>query len=803
MGLDLSDRELEKLDWSHFTDLLCKAARTNLGRLECARLKPTVLNPEQATQRAKAVVELLLLKSQSQLVLPLGDFPDISQILLRVSRSGKINVEEFADLVRFNKSVQGLIVFLSRHMALLPVTNKLLKELEGIEAWAKKTYPLLGPQGDIADSASEDLRALRKLSKDLHEKIKKRLEDFLHNPKLAELMQDFYVTVRDGRYVLPVKANFKGRVPGIIHDVSHTEATLFVEPEEIVDWNNQLKVVEKEIQKEIERILDGVVDLTQDYVHHWLANQDTVALADLLSASQEVTSAWGARVCVPEWGQRLCFEQLSHPLLLIQRTVVPNTLEWDLGLVLSGPNTGGKTVLLKSIGLSVVLTWCGLPVPAKSMTIPENMHRLFVDIGDDQNIEKDLSTFSAHLVALKNILEKCRSGDLVLLDEIATGTSPEDGQPLAQSVLEDLLEKNVRFLATTHYGALKQFAMANEKCRIAAMAFDTKTRKATYQVILDIPGESSAFETAESLGFDKKIISRARTLKGDVSEDLDKAIRNLELARKKLIEKEEELESSRLELSAAHLKLEAQIAEYKEKQRVGLSQESKCILKDFQLLRDELAQSVKTASSEDLKSGGQKLFSKISDGADWIRKTVSEVSSEPELLQALDDAELVQDALVEIENLGLGIIAEKPKDLSEKALITVQVGDLKTRVSRKRLKRASKERVQQHQARKASISASHGAKIQLSSQPTHKSGSGICDVRGKNLEEALRKVESALNDLLHEDVHSITIIHGHGSDKLKDSLRDYIVKRREDLKFRPGSWPGEGGDGVTVVEKVF
>lgn len=802
--LKISDRTLENLEWPLLQAELARYARTSAGRGLCQRLRPGLLDADAAQLQAQGVLELAQLRTQTQLSLPLNDIPDVKDLLARLFRQGQMSLEEFAHLARFHKSAQGLATFLVRQAGHLPKIRALLKGIEPLETWARETFLLLDSQGDLVDSASEDLRALRKLSKDLHEKIKRRLDEFLQSPKLAELMQDFYITVRDGRYVLPIKSNFKGRVPGIIHDVSHTEATLFIEPEEIVDWNNQLKVAEKEIQKEIERILDEVVVSLQPHLPALLENFQILARADFLAAACELSLLWRQGVCAVSWGESLHFEQLYHPLLVLKKTVVSNTLTWDSGLVLTGPNTGGKTVLLKSVGLALTLVWAGLPVPAVSVQLPPHLKGLFADIGDDQDLGANLSTFSGHLLSINHILNHAGRGDLVLIDEIATGTAPEDGQPLAQAILEQLLDHEVHFLVTTHYGALKQFAMADDRCRIAAMAFDSSSRQATYEVIMDIPGESSAFETAENLGLDKKILARARALRGEVSEDLDKAIRNLEEARRRILSKEADLAMKGQALDLARQKAGEQVQEYRDKQAQGLSQEAKDILRDLTSLRNELSQRVKSANAEELKSGAHKLFTKISDGADLVRKSVQEAKQNVGMLAvALEDKDIYPDAVVEVENLGIGVIAELPKDLSDRAQIMVQVGDLRTRVSRKRLRKAPLEQAQHFQARKASMAAAHGAKVILSTPTPGKSGSGVCDVRGKSLDDAMRRIELALNDLLHETIHSLTIIHGHGSDRLKESVRDYISKRRDDLSFRPGSWPGEGGDGVTVVEKSF
>lgn len=800
-------RTLDVLEWRNLQAALATRAKTDFGRELCLAWVPGRLNVKAARVQAQAILGLAELVEESQRNLPLSDIPEVSDILRRIDRSGAITVEEFYALVRAHKAGQALHHYIQRYASTKPAIVESLRGFDLLEDWSRKHFPLLDNKGEIVDSASEDLRALRKLSADLHKKIQDKLKDHMHNPKLAEVMQDFYVTVRDGRYVLPVKTGFRARVPGIIHDVSNTEATLFIEPQEVVDANNQLKVVEKEIQREIERILAAVVEGSKTSVPAFRQNRELVAKADLIAAGAEVTIAWGGKACVAEWKSDVDaqFDKLRHPVLALKRKVVPNTLAWKQGLVLSGPNTGGKTVLLKSVGCAVCLAWAGLPVPAVAITLPASLGGLSADIGDDQNLERNLSTFSAHLAVLKEIHTQAKSGDMVLIDEIATGTSPEEGEPLAQAFLEELLARGVSFLVTTHYRGLKQFAMADERVRIAAMAFDRVTRTPTYEILMDVPGESSALEAAEQMGLPEELIRRARELRGEVSEDLTKAISKLEKARANFELKERELLASKEKVDAEAKRLRAQIEEYQAKQREGLALEARDVLKEFQALRDELSKAVKSASTQDLGGGATNLFTKISDAADSVRGVIDESRKGENLAPPAADADIVPDALLEIDGLGLGTVVEAPKDLANnpRAVVLVQVGDLKTRVVRSRLRKPSAERQRSFSTHRSANAVARERHDQArgGGHSASLSGNLICDLRGKSVEEAMRRLDQMLNELFRQENAVITCVHGHGSDRLKESIRDYLSRERADVVFRPGSWPGEGGDGVTIIER--
>ena len=801
-------RTLHVLEWGDVQQLLVERARTPVGRQLCAKAVPGAMDLERSQIFSKAVMEALDLKRESQFILPLGDIPDLGNLLLRISRSGSMLLDEFAALVRFQKSTQALHHFLNRYAVKKPNLLRALEGIELLENWTRKHFPLLDLQGQLVDGASEDLRALRGLAKELHEKIRHRLDDFLHNPKLAELMQDFYVTVRDGRYVIPVKTNFRGRVPGIVHDVSNTESTLFIEPQEVVESNNQLKMTEKEIEREIERILAQVVEATKPVVGALGRNLGKIADADFISAGLGLVESWNGQATVAKPGSKVAFEKLFHPVLCQSRKVVANDLQFSEAFILTGPNTGGKTVLLKSVGLCIALAWSGLPVPADSAEFPADLNGLIADIGDDQSIEQNLSTFSGHLLVLKEMIETSQAGDLVLVDEIATGTSPEDGQPLAQAVIEELLNRKVRAFITTHYGSLKQFAMMDERCRIASMAFDSKSKRPSFEVVLDIPGESSAFEIADQLGFPTLVTERAKLLRGEVSKDMKVAISRLEDARAKFLDKVRDLETREQEALTREQRAQSKVMEFESKMREGLSVEAREVLKGLQALREELALAVKKATQGDLSQGANPLFVKISDAGEQVRSVVEHGSKFNLSSKPLEDADLVAGAVVEVEGFGLGAVVEIPRDLQKgpRTSVLVQMGDLQTSVQRSKLRKASADRARSYQASRAVSFAGRdrvgGGKGSASAKAAASSGSKICDVRGKTVDDAMRRIESALNELAHNEDAVVTIIHGHGSDRLKDSIRGYIQKERDDLCYRSGTWPGEGGDGVTVVERA-
>lgn len=799
------DRTIEVLEWKGVQRLLGDCARTPQGKTFCALLKPGALSRGEAEAIAEATLEWRELSSELKILMPLADIPDLGTSLKRISRSASISIGEFASLIRFHRAAQGLSQFLNRYTLRKPALQQALSGLELLESWARKQFPLLDAQGQMADNASEDLRALRGLVKELHEQIKKRLDDYLHNPKLAELMQDFYITIRDGRYVIPVKVNFKGRVPGIVHDVSNTEQTLFVEPQEIVEWNNQLKVAEKEIEKEIDRILAVVVAETRPVVEALQKNEELIARADFISANARFSESFGLSYSKAKWHKGpVIAEGLLHPLLVQGRPVVANSLNFEQALILSGPNTGGKTVLLKALGLAALMAQCGCLVPAKSLSLPESLSGLRANIGDEQSLDLNLSTFSGHLQFLNEILNEAEAGDLVLIDEIATGTSPEEGQPLAQAIIERLLDNKVLLFVTTHYGGLKQFAMIEDRCRIAAMTFDKQSQSPTFKMEMDVPGESSAFDVALQLGLPRAVIDRARALRGEVSVDLNCAIEKLEQARKDFVHRGVELEAAIEKARLREQTAQAKIMELEAKMREGVQTEAREAIKKFNILRDELAALIRGSDPATLAQGAQGLFNKIADAQDQARGAIEGNGVFDPGSKLADEKDLNPDTIVEVEGFGMGFVVERPSEMrGPKTQVKVKVGDLHLTALLSRLRVPASARAHQFKASRMAASTSRERRLQDKSTSSRGQGGGslVCDIRGKAVEEGLRKVEVMLNELAVNEDAVLTVIHGHGTDRLKDALRTYIEKERPELKYRSGSWPGEGGDGVTVIER--
>lgn len=790
------EKTLEVLEWNVWLRTLDEVAQSPMGKDFISQLLPSAWNAQVAESYAKSIVELVAFLN-SQKALPITDLKDLGQLYKRMSRGGAISVEEFADLIRNQKCVLSLKAVLNSSQC--EELKKVLSGLDPLRDWCDVHFPLIDQHGEIADTASDDLRALRMLLKDLKKRIDEKLKDYMNDPHLGEILREDYITVRDGRYVLPIKNNFKSRMPGIIHDVSKTESTFFIEPQAIVELNNQLKVTEREIEIEIERILAEVVYRSKDVIAFFQANQEFLALADYLQSSARIVSRW-ERFCIAENSEELHFEDLAHPLLSLQTKVVPNSLSWSSALILSGPNTGGKTVLLKSVGLGILFAKSGIPVCANSARVPLTVQKVFAEMGDDQNLFEKLSTFSAHVSSLSRILKEAKQGDLVLIDEIATGTAPEEGQALARALLESFLSSGVRVFVTTHYGALKIMALADERCRVASMAYDNQKRLPLFKIVMDVPGESSALDAAERLGIPHAILGRAKQLLGDDSKDLAKALKNLESSRKHF-----EVKLAEQEVLQKNLKQkEKEIARLKElaedKLRDLGREEAKELLKEFRNLKEQLSARVLSASDG---AAATQIFEQLSEESSKLRAIAREDAPILAPRRGVEPRLLKKGYVVEVSGLGLAQVEEDfEAQAGSKSFVVVKVGEIKTRVGLDRVFEATSEEKNRFQMGRKSWLNVEKRKSKQGQEATQTSnvGSFVCDIRGRSWEESHRKIDVALNQLTAGDFSSVTIVHGHGKEVLKDRVRKYLDKERNEFKYRTGAWPGEGGDGVTIVE---
>jgi len=725
--------------------------------------------------------------------LPLGNFYDIGDFLELTKKGGSLNMGQLLRIL-YNLSVaRSVTVYMKGDVPELPILESITEVVAVFKDLEEDIDRCIISEDEMADNASSELRTIRRSIQRQNEAIKVRMDHIVNSEANRPMLQDSIVTMRDGRYVIPVKAEHKAKFPGIVHDQSQTGATVFIEPQAIVNLNNELRELEIAEKKEIDRILADLSSRVSEHYASLKNNQELLVQLDLIMAKGKLASVQQAEM--PEVSEKgeLDLKLARHPLI-DQKKVVPIDVRCGkefTSLIITGPNTGGKTVTLKTVGLLCMMAQTGLHIPASSGSRIPVFDDVFADIGDEQSIEQSLSTFSSHMTNIVEIVEKARPGTLTLLDELGAGTDPAEGAALAISILEDLRKKGATVLATTHYTELKKYALTEDGVENASMEFDVDTLSPTYKLSIGLPGKSNAFEISQKLGLPGELIDRSKMLMdtGDIA--FEDVIASIDKDRK--LAEEERDEAIRLNIS-----MKKEQEEWKKKQR-ALEEKQENILNDAKRQAREIiseAREVSKEVQEDLRelskieSLGErnKKFDadrkKIKDAAGRYReKFIKEVNDNPVSVEDIKIGDRVK-VMTLNEN---GEIISLPDDRGK---VSVQVGPLKVRVDTGDLKLI----LEGKEARKRHASASYGNmyRIKAKSVPIQ------VDVRGQNLDEALVNVEKYLDDVFMAGVETVTIIHGRGEGILKKGIHDLLKKSRRVESFRKGGY-NEGGDGVTIV----
>jgi DNA mismatch repair protein MutS2 len=724
--------------------------------------------------------------------LPLEGLKDIRNSL-RLARIGSLltpkELLDIASTMKTSRLIKAL--WTEKRLDNCRIIDEIIEGLRSFQSIEEKIYRAILNEDEIADGASPKLSLIRRQKRTLSEKIREKLEAIINSPQYQKMLQEPIVTVRKDRFVIPIKQEFRGSIAGVIHDQSSSGATLFIEPLPVLELNNELGKLEIEEKREIERILwefSSKIQANYDYILDTL--NGLVKLDFIMAKANYSLDMKGVE---PLFNNRGFINIIKgrHPLL--KGEVVP--IDVFLGdkftiLVITGPNTGGKTVSLKTVGLLVLMGQSGLHVPAQEGTELSVFEEVFADIGDEQSIEQSLSTFSAHMKNIKEIVERASENCLVLLDELGAGTDPTEGAALAMAILEYFYEKKTRVLATTHYSELKTFAFSREGIENASVEFDVKTLSPTYKLTIGIPGKSNAFEIAERLGLKREVIDLARSLIADENLKMEDLLKHIEQEKNKAEEEKEELRS----LKIKYLKKLQQLEEERKKTRFqqekileGVKEKARSILKKVESEAEQIISRLKELDSEserqvrdraieNARSWLKKAGEEFRDEKDAIFKTVSRVQKKP----------LKPGEKVKIAGLGQEGYIIAINEMSKSA--QVQVGVMKINVPADSLLKAESEEFEEERYKYASMAMGKRKDIPTS-----------LDLRGLTLDEALIKVDKYLDDAYMAGIPAVTLIHGKGTGVLRKGIQEMLRERSNIKTYRPGNID-EGGLGVTVVE---
>ena len=783
----MKERTLRVLEFTKIRDMLTEKALTPLGAEKCQALAPSTNFQEISEWQEETEEALVVLTYVGGH--PMASFSDVRPYLALCDKGATLSPKallEIGTLMRACRTARSALVTERDNTPRLKEKASLLGSFRNLED--DITTAILS-EDEIADKASSELANIRRHLRGATERIKERLNSMIRSSAYQKYLQDPILTMRNDRYVLPVKAEYRASVPGLVHDQSASGATLFIEPMAAVEMGNELKQWEAKEKQEIERILAALSAEVAPYAVQLKENLELLAELDFAFAKGLLSRDMSGVTPKMNRDGFINIIRGRHPLIDREK-VVPSNL-W-MGrefttLIITGPNTGGKTVTLKTVGLFTLMAQAGLHVPADLGTELAVFQQVFADIGDEQSIEQSLSTFSGHMTNIVGIMNEVTADDLVLFDELGAGTDPTEGAALAQTILTALLRKKVRTLATTHYSELKAFALSTPGVENASVEFNVETLRPTYRLSIGVPGKSNAFEISRKLGLSEGLIDEAKKLLSTEDKRFEDVIANAEYHRQ-VAEKERKLaeqaaaETTKLRDEAEFLrremeaKREASLRKAKDEARRILEnarRESESVMRELKQMKKS------AASGPDMQAAA--LRKRLEDGIDSLSEGLAQkadrVDKPPKTLKVGDE--------VEILNLKTrGVVLSAP-DAKGEVQLQAGIVKLKAHISQLRLVKEEPAKKQ-----KSSFHAETGAMTRTVPME--------CDVRGMALDEAIPVVDQYLDEAVLASLTEVSIIHGKGTGVLRSGIQQHLRRHPHVKSFRLGVY-GEGESGVTVV----
>lgn len=786
----MNSKALNILEYNKITEMLSAQAASSKAGKNLKRLRPMtdISSIREALAETGEAVDVIVRKGN----IPLGQPYDIEESLTFARKGGSLTMRQLLQILYNLKVASNIITFLKSDLPPLPVIDGIREVIATFPRLAENIDRCILSEDEMADSASAELKNIRRSIARQNDAIRNRLNNILNSADNRTYLQDSIVTIRDGRYVIPVKAEHRSRFAGIIHDQSATGATLFIEPQVIVNMNNELRELELAEQVEIDRILAELSSAVAEHFSEIMNNQKLLIQLDMMFAKGKLAVKMQAEMPEISDERLMVLKEARHPLIDAGKAV---PIDVSIGgsystLVVTGPNTGGKTVTLKTAGLLVMMAQSGLHIPAAGTSIIPVFKNVFADIGDEQSIEQSLSTFSSHMSNIVDILKEVDHQSLVLLDELGAGTDPTEGAALAISVLEKLKAYGACTIATTHYNELKKYALSTEGVENGSMEFDVKTLSPTYRLLTGIPGKSNAFEISRKLGLSEEIIDRASQFleRGDIrfEEVLDAIERDKKQA------EEERMEAARLlndmKKQQSDMEKRRQQLDIDEQKIISRAkEEARDILKEARDTAGEVSRELRKLNKIDSLGERNKRFDKnrrkLKEAEDRVSENlIRRVNQSP-----VDAADLKIGDRVRVLTLDqIGEVLSMP---DSKGDLTVKVGIMKANINIRDLMVTQQEK-DDSKTGKSKYGNLYKAKAQTISSSVN--------VQGENLEDALMDVDKYLDDAYIAGLKEVTIIHGRGEGVLKEGLRKTFRNHKHVKEFRKGRY-NEGGDGVTIV----
>ncbi len=794
----MNKKVLKTLEFDKIITQLCDCCTTQSGLELCQKVKPLYDLPlikEMQQQTSDALSRILRFGT-----LDLSGAHDLAEVCKRLEIGGTLNIVELLrvcstlDVAKRAKNYDRN----ERDGEIVDCLHGYFEELSPLTNVSQEIRRCILSENEIADDASNTLRSIRKAIRSANEKIKTQLNSIINQQN--SMLQDNVITMRNGRYCLPVRAENKGQMPGMVHDQSSSGSTFFIEPMAVVKLNNELTELELKEQEEIQVILSTLSNLVGEHVAELRTNCKMLTRLDVIFAKGELAHRHNGTAPVFNTEGRIYIKKGRHPLLNPEK-VVPIDIhlgdDFDL-LIVTGPNTGGKTVSLKTVGLLTLMGQAGLHIPAGDGSCLGLFEEVYADIGDEQSIEQNLSTFSSHMTNIVSIGEKADEHSLVLFDELCAGTDPTEGAALAISILWDMMHRGAKIMATTHYAELKVFALTAPRVENACCEFNVETLSPTYRLLIGIPGKSNAFAISSKLGLPSYIIEDAKKRLDNETESFEDILSNLEQKRSELESShaaakkyEEEVKALKQQLSSK----QEDLATKRENMIRNASEEAQQILREAKELADKTIRDFQKYASEaptlkemeEQRSALRKQMENAQKKGSLKPSTPAPSDGKPLKLQIGDS--------VRVHSLNLnGIVHSLP---DAKGNLFVQMGILRSSVNIKDLS------LIEENAGLTKGSSKHGAS---KGSFTRTSGLGKAAVIhpelnliGKKVDEAIAELDKYLDNAYLAHLDSVRIVHGKGTGALRNAVNDYLKRQSYVKSFRAGVF-GEGDAGVTVVE---
>lgn len=788
----MNEKALRVLEYNKIIDLLAGTAFSPMGSELIRELKPSsnIHEVRLMQQETGEAVSLLLRKGTP----PMEGLNDIRGSLKKSEIGSILEPGDLLKIADHLRCARRAKTSMSDIKGSYPIIDDLLEGITPIKIIEDEIYNCIVNDDEISDSASTTLFNIRKQIREKNNSVREKLNSIIRSSASAKMLQEPIIAVRGDRFVVPVKSEWRGNFPGLVHDQSASGSTLFIEPMSVVEMNNDVKAMKAKEKAEIERILLELTSKVAVNIDSININNDILSQLDFIFVKARYAIDSNCMPpCISNDGY-INIKNGRHPLIN-RDIVVPNSIRLGKDfnvLVITGPNTGGKTVTLKTTGLLTLMAMAGLQIPADDGSNISVFDQVFADIGDEQSIEQSLSTFSSHMNNIVTIMNESTGKSLCLFDELGAGTDPTEGAALAMSILEDLYFRGSKAIATTHYSELKVFAIQHEGVENASVEFDVETLRPTFRLSIGIPGKSNAFEISRRLGLNDHIIHKAHEFISSENLEFEDLIANLQHNKIAAEQERESAEKLKKEIQRLHDEYEQRKEKLERSKEIVISeakQEARKLIKQAKEESEEIINEIKKAAQIQIESERNRELEearkRLRVNLETIEGSIAEGLIPKSRLKPIKNVKLGDSVFITSLNQE-GIVASIPDSKGE---LIIQVGIMKINVHISNLMR-------KNQSKDPVITAKSSVKISSSG---NKSVTTSLDLRGQTLDEAMMNVDKYLDDVYLSYLNEVTIIHGKGTGVLRQGITDMLKHHSHVKAYRPGKY-GEGGIGVTVVE---